>query len=66
MCTRYALEKDLPENSELLKYNIDFSKKFIKIINVDKKKYYNSSVNRLLSIEFKDKFIFSYSNIYDD
>lgn len=59
------LEKDLPENSELLKYNIDFSKKFIKIINVDKKKYYNSSVNRLLSIDFKDKFIFSYSNIFD-
>ena len=59
------LEKDLPENSELLKYNIDFSKKFIKIINTDKKKYYNSSVNRLLSIDFKDKFIFSYTNIFD-
>jgi len=59
------LEKIIPQNSELLKYNFDFSKKFIKIINSDKKNNFNESVKRILSIDFENEFIFNYSNIYD-
>ena len=58
------LEKNIPENSELLKTNIDFSKKFLKLINKDKKAI-NTSINRILSVEFKNQFIFSYSNLFD-
>ena len=59
------LEKNIPQNSELLKYNFDFSKKFTKIINSEKKKNFNESVKRILSIDFENEFIFNYSNIYD-
>ena len=59
------LEKNIPQNYDLLKYNIDFSKKFIKIINLDKKKNFIASVKRILSINFEKEFIFNYTNIYD-
>ena len=59
------IEKNIPENSELFKSNVDFAKKFIKIINENKKKRFNESVNRLLSLNFKDEFIFNYYNIFD-
>ena len=59
------IEKNIPENSELFKSNVDFSKKFIKIINENKKKRFNESVNRLLSLNFKEEFIFNYYNIFD-
>ena len=59
------IEKYIPDNTELLKYNIDFAKKYIKIINADKRKNFNSSVKRLLSIDFKNEFIFNYTNIFD-
>ena len=59
------LEKNIPQNYDLLKYNIDFSKKFIKIINLDKKKNFIASVKRILSIDFEKEFIFNYTNIYD-
>ena len=57
------LEKNIPDYSELLKTNIDFSKKFLKL-NKDKK-IINSSINRILSVDFKNQFIFSYTNIFD-
>ena len=59
------IEKIIPDNSELFKHNVDFSKKFIKIINSDKRKNFNASVKRILSIDFDKQFIFNYTNIYD-
>ena len=59
------IEKNFPDNSELLKYNFEFSKKFMKIINQDKRKNFNASVKRILSIDFKKEFIFNYTNIND-
>ena len=59
------LEKNIPQNSELFRYNLDFSKKFSKIINLDKRKNFNESVKRILSIDFENEFIFNYTNIYD-
>ena len=59
------IEKNIQQDSELLKYNIDFSKKFIKIITSDKRKKLNASVKRILSIDFGNEFIFNYSNIFD-
>ena len=59
------IEKNFPDNSELLKHNIEFSKKFIKIIKQDKRKNFNASVKRILSIDFKNVFIFNYTNIND-
>ena len=59
------LEKNIPQNSDLFRYNLDFSKKFTKIINLDKRKNFNESVKRILSIDFENEFIFNYTNIYD-
>ena len=59
------IEKNIQQDSELLKYNIDFAKKFIKIITSDKRKKLNASVKRILSIDFGNEFIFNYSNIFD-
>ena len=59
------LEKNIPQNYDLLKYNIDFFFFFIKIINLDKKKNFIASVKRILSIDFEKEFIFNYTNIYD-
>ena len=59
------IEKNIHDNSELLKNNIEFSKKFIKIITSDKRKKLNASVKRILSIDFGKEFIFNYSNIFD-
>ena len=59
------IEKFIPDNSELLKNNIEFSKNFIKIINSDKRKNFNTSVKRILSIDFRKEFIFNYTNIFD-
>ena len=59
------IEKFIPDNSELLKNNIEFAKNFIKIINSDKRKNFNTSVKRILSIDFRKEFIFNYTNIFD-
>ena len=59
------IESYIPENSELFKFNVEFSKKFIKIIKANKKKKLNESVNRILSLDFKNQFIFNYDNIFD-
>ena len=59
------IEKNIQQDSELLKYNIEFTKKFIKIITSDKRKKLNASVKRILSIDFGNEFIFNYSNIFD-
>ena len=57
------LKKLIPESNDLMKLNIDYSKQFMKLINADKKKGLYSSVNQILSIDFKDKFIFNKTNV---
>ena len=59
------LKKIIPENSDILKLNIDYSKQFLKILNADKKKGFNSSINHFLSTDFKDQFIFNKKNLLD-
>ena len=59
------IENYIPENSELLKSNIEFSKKFLKIISANKKKKLYESINRILSIDFKNQLIFNFTNIFD-
>ena len=57
------LKKLIPESNDLMKLNIDYSKQFMKLINADKKKSLYSSFNQILSIDFKDKFIFNKTNV---
>ena len=59
------LKKNIPESTDLLKLNIDYSKQFLKLINSDKKKGFNSSINHILSTDFKDQFIFNKKNLQD-
>ena len=56
------IRKNIPESNEFMKLNLDYSKQFIKLINSDKKKNFNSSINQILSIDFKDSFIFNKTN----
>ena len=57
------LKKLIPESNDLMKLNLDYSKQFMKIIKANKKKGLCSSVNQILSIDFKDKFIFNKTNV---
>ena len=59
------IESYIPESSELFKFNNEFAKKNIKIIKANKKKILYESVNRILSLDFKNQFIFNYKNIFD-
>ena len=58
--------KFIPSTQDLLKTNIDLSKQVIKIIHSDKKSSsLSDSINRILSIDYKGKFIFNKTNIQD-
>ena len=57
------IRKNIPESNDFIKLNLEYSKHFIKIINSDKKKCLNSSINQILSIDFKDKFIFNKADV---
>ena len=59
------VEKYIHDNSDIFKNNVDFAKKYIKIINSDKRKNFNATVKRILSIDFEKEFIFNYTNIFD-
>ena len=59
------IQKNIPDKTDLFKANIEFSKKFLKIIKDDKKNSITTSVNRILSLDFKNQFIFNYANIFD-
>ena len=59
------IQKNIPEKTDIFKSNIEFAKKFLKIIKEDKKNSINTSVNRILSVDFKNQFIFNYENLYD-
>ena len=59
------IQKNIPEKTDIFKSNIEFAKKFLKIIKEDKKNSVNTSVNRILSVDFKNQFIFNYENLYD-
>ena len=52
----------IPTYQDLLKNNIEQTKALSKIINSDKNHIVNF-INKLLSIDFKGKFIFSYKNL---
>ena len=58
--------KFIPSTQDLLKTNIELSKQTIKNIHSDKKtSSLSDSVNRILSIDYKGKFIFNKKNIQD-
>ena len=58
--------KFIPSTQDLLKTNIELSKQTIKNIHSDKNtSSLSDSVNRILSIDYKGKFIFNKKNIQD-
>ena len=57
------LKKLIPETNDLMKLNLDYTKQFMKIINADKTNGLYSSVNQIITIDFKDKFIFNKTNV---
>lgn len=59
------LKKIIPESPDLIKSQIEFSKQFSKLINLDKKKNLNSAINHILSIDYNEIFIFNKSNVYE-
>ena len=59
-------KKFLPTGQDLVQINIDMSKKYIKFVNAEKKgNKILESVNRILSTDFKDCFIFNKTNLQD-
>ena len=58
-----SIKSKFPDPIDLLKINYDKIKEF-KSMNSDKKSL-NSSINRILSTDYKDRFIFSQTNILD-
>ena len=59
-------KKFLPTGQDLVQINIDMSKKYIKLLNSEKKgNKILESVNRILSTDFKDCFIFNKTNLQD-
>ena len=59
-------KKLIPSLQDPLKTNIEMSKQFLKIFHPDKKNtLLNDSVNRILSTDFKGKFIFNKTNLID-
>ena len=59
------IEKIIPDESLLLQYNKDISKKIMKLNSSNDNIYLNEAINRILSIDFKNQLIFSYTNIFD-
>ena len=59
------LKKTIPDTTDILKASQDYSKQFLKTVNMDKRKGFNASVNRILSTDFKDRFIFNKPNLQD-
>ena len=59
-----TISQFIPIGQDLLKLNIEQSKQFNKFLLSDKNKYYES-VNRILSTDFKEMFIFNKQNIQD-
>ena len=57
------IRRNIPESNEFIKINLEYSKQFVKIINAEKKKGLNSSINQILSIDFRDTFIFNKTNV---
>ena len=58
------LREIIPDGTDKFKLNIEYSKKFLKSINSDKKSLY-ASINRILSTDYKEKFIFNQTNLQD-
>ena len=58
------LRQIIPEGSDLFKTNLDYMKQYFKSIILDKNNLY-ISVNRILSTDYKEKFIFNQENVQD-
>ena len=59
-------KKFIPSVQDLIKTNIELSKQFLKVAHSDKKGFnISESINRILSTDFKEKFIFNKINIQD-
>ena len=59
------LRKIFPDAPDLIKTQIEYSKQFLKIINSDKKKNFNSAINHILSIDYNENFIFNKTNVFE-
>ena len=53
----------IPENQDIIKLNAEYSKPYLKPLIADKKKVLSATINQILSIDFKDKFIFNKTNV---
>ena len=58
------LRQVIPEGPDLFKTNIDYMKQYLKSITLDKNNLY-ISINRVLSTDYKEKFIFNQTNVQD-
>ena len=58
------LRQVIPEGPDLFKTNIDYMKQYLKSITLDKNNLY-ISINRILSTDYKEKFIFNQTNVQD-
>ena len=58
------LRQVIPEGSDLFKTNLDYMKQYLKSIILDKNNLY-ISINRILSTDYKEKFIFNQENVQD-
>ena len=58
------IKNRVKEGQDIININKEYVKEYHKSINSDKKSL-NSSINRILSIDYKDKFIFSQTNVED-
>ena len=59
-------KKFLPSGQDIVQINIEISKKYIKLVHSEKKvNKIIESINRILSIDFRDTFIFNNTNIQD-
>ena len=58
------LKEVIPEGPDLFKTNLDYMKQYLKPIILDKNNLY-ISINRILSIDYKEKFILNQTNVQD-
>ena len=59
----HYLKAKIPENQDIIKLNSDYSKPFLKPLITEKKKNLIATINQILTIDFKDKFIFNKTNV---
>ena len=58
------LRQVIPEGTDLFKTNLDYMKQYFKSVILDKNNLY-ISINRIISTDYKEKFIFNQENVQD-